>query len=399
MQQQVESKKRSIGARALICALILMVSIAGFMALKSFKKPPSKAVKTERPIKVETIKAVKQDVPVILTGHGELKSIRTVTLSAEVAGTIIEIHPRLKAGEIIEKGELLFAIEDVDYRTDFEINKERLAILEKDLALSRKELKRAKNLFEKNKVGSISGVETTEKSVNNAADRVAQVRQAMTKAKINLERCRVTAPFSCRILSYQIEEGQYVSKGMRIATIADDSMLEVELPIYGKDAVEWLTFPDQESSSSSNWFNVINQVPVNIRWTETPETIFKGTLHRISSYAANTRSLKVAARVSNINLENQGFPLVAGMFVSVDIPGRTMEQVVELPRSAVSFENTVYVVRDKRLYTIPVKVIRVQGDHAYLGAGLENDDEVIVTRLINPLEGSLVEVVEKDGEA
>ena len=80
-----------------------------------------------------------------------------------------------------------------------------------------------------------------------------------------------------------------------------------------------------------------------------------------------------------------------------------MEQVVELPRSAVSFENTVYVIRDGRLETVPVQVARVQDNKAYISKGISQGDMVITTRLVNPLERSLVQVLNRraqtsDGE-
>ncbi len=70
-----------------------------------------------------------------------------------------------------------------------------------------------------------------------------------------------------------------------------------------------------------------------------------------------------------------------------------MKQVVELPRWAVSFENTVYVIRDGRLVTVPVVVARVQDNKSYISTGLKDGEQVVTTRLVNPLERSLVKVV------
>ena len=80
-----------------------------------------------------------------------------------------------------------------------------------------------------------------------------------------------------------------------------------------------------------------------------------------------------------------------------------MLQVVELPRWAVSFENTVYVIRDERLETVPVQVARVQDNKAYIRKGISQSDMVITTRLVNPLERSLVQIIDErshpsDGE-
>ncbi len=385
-------EKRSVWPRIVLCLLIIAVATSIFILLAKGKKPPQKSAKKERPIKVETIIANKKDVPVYLHSHGELKSVRTVTLAVEVAGTVTKIHPKLKAGEIIQQGELLFEVDDIDYRTDYEFNQKRKAILEKDLTLAKKELERANRLLNKNKVGSIASVEATEKAVNNAADKLATVQQAMKKAKINLNRCRVTAPFTCRIISHHIEAGQYVSPGTKTTVIADDSVLEVELPLYGKDAVDWLNI-EKNHNHFSNWFGRPEKVNVNIYWTEAPETAFIGQLNRISTYSAETRSMKVIAEITT-NQQNAPFQLVAGMFAAVIIPGKTMTDVIELPRTSVSFENKVLVIRNNRLYSTDVEVVRIQNDHAYISKGIKPGDQVITTRLVDPLEGSLVNIID-----
>jgi hypothetical protein len=85
-------------------------------------------------------------------------------------------------------------------------------------------------------------------------------------------------------------------------------------------------------------------------------------------------------------------PLVEGMFCSVQIPGRTLTGVFRLPRQAVSFENTVYTVVDNRLKTVSVNVARLEGDFAYIAEGLNPGDTVVTTRLIDPLENTLLEI-------
>jgi hypothetical protein len=82
------------------------------------------------------------------------------------------------------------------------------------------------------------------------------------------------------------------------------------------------------------------------------------------------------------------------MFCLVEIPGKSMQQVIALPRWAVSFENTVYVARDQRLKTVAVRVARIQGDRAYISEGLQDGEQIIVTRLVDPLENTLLKINE-----
>ena len=81
------------------------------------------------------------------------------------------------------------------------------------------------------------------------------------------------------------------------------------------------------------------------------------------------------------------------MFCSVRIPGKRLENVVRLPRWAVSFDQMVYIAdAQSRLQTVPVSVARAEGETVYVSKGLNPGDTVITTRLIDPLENALVEV-------
>ncbi len=397
MSEQQQGGSATVIIRVVACLLILAVGFGGFRFLKSRKKAPSQTAVVERPLKVEVVSAEPVSVPVMIEAHGELRSIRTVEIAAEVAGTVVEVHPRLQSGSIIPAGELLFAIDDRDYRAEYESSKERYTILERDKELTEKELQRVRTLFEKNKVGTRAGVEKAEQSANSVANQLAQVKQAMIRAEIKLERCRVSAPFTCRITRKNIEKGQYVAPGKIVLGVADDSILELEVPVDSGDAFDWLQFAPAKSSETvpTAWFSSLNPVHCEVSWTEDGENRAMGILDRVSYFDEKTRTVKVVLTIDSRQFLDKkiSMPLVAGMFCRVQIPGRSMAGVVELPRWAVSFEDTVFVVRDKRLQTVAVQVSRVQNNKAYISKGLTTGDMVITTRLVNPLERSLVQVI------
>ena len=393
-EKETKVDRSTVIIRVIACVLILAIGVAGLKILKSRKKPPAHGAVKERPLKVEAQSVSFSNVPVLIEAHGQLRSIRMVEIAAEVAGSVVEVHPRLQRGEVIDKGELLFAIDDRDYRSEYESNKTRLTILKRDKELTAKELARVRSLFEKSKVGTKAGVEKAEQAANSSADRFAQVKQAMTRAEINLERCRVVAPFTCRITDKKIETGQYVAPGKMVLGLADDSILELEVPLDSSDAFQWLQFADNRAATAA-WFAKIKPVQCEVIWTEEATNRAIGILNRVSFFDEQTRTVKVVLNIDARQFQEQqaAMPLVAGMFCKVLIPGGSMQQVVELPRWAVSFENTVYVIRDGRLVTVPVVVARVQDNKSYISKGLKDGEQVVTTRLVNPLERSLVKVV------
>ncbi len=145
-QQNKNSMRMTIIIRVVACLLILLIGFGGFKFLKSRKKAPAQAAHVESALKVEAMAVTFKDVPVQIEAHGELRSIRNVEIAAEVAGTIVAVNPRLQTGEVIGKGELLFAIDDRDYRSEYESNKTRFSILKRDKEITAKELKRVLTL-------------------------------------------------------------------------------------------------------------------------------------------------------------------------------------------------------------------------------------------------------------
>ena len=425
--------------RIVICAVVLLVGIVGMLALSALKTPPAEVVSTEKPIYVETRTAALESVQVIISGYGEVRALETVTISPEVSGRITDIHPRLRLGEIIPEGEILFRIDSRDYQASLDeatattlqwentirrlgvqqkIDAQRLKALERNRELAWAEYRRIKSLYDTDKVGTRSGVEAAERAANNASNqadlldqtvslypiRLKEARNSLTAAqarmdiaRTRLERCTVAAPFDGRIKAASLEKNQYVSPGYAAVTLANDSVLEIHVPLDSRDARQWLRFVDTPMRDPRQWFTQLMPVTATIRWTEdTTPRAWTGNLHRVVRFDQKTRTVTVAVRISEFEggrtAGSERLPLVEGMFCSVALPGRMLDGVVRLPRHAVSFENTVYIARDNRLNTVPVEVARIQGDEALVSGGLVPGDQVIVTRLVEPLENALLKI-------
>jgi len=379
-----------------VSIIVLIVGVTGMKMLASMKTPPAEAKNGERPLRVETMQVKQEDIPVFITGYGEVKTFNVVPIAPEVTGKIVKIHSRLEAGEIIPKGEILFKIDPRDYMTVRNTGRDRLKILKRSQELAKKEYERVLILFEKNSVGTQAGVEAAEKAMLSASDLTNQIAQVLETAETNLERCEVRAPFNARVKSVSLEKGQYVTPGQNVVILADDSVLEIQVPLDSRDAREWLRFNGEKADSKTAWFAGLEQVLCKIRWTENNNgQTWDGQLHRVVKFDQQTRTLTVAVRVyaeTAMKKNPQSLPLVEGMFCLVKIPGRTLNSVFRLPRQAVSFENTVHLAVDNRLKTVPVKVARMEGENVYVYGGLNAGDRVITTRLIDPLENALLEI-------
>lgn len=430
----MEQAETKVSQRIVICFLLIVAGIGTMKALAALKQPPTRAEETASVEQVEVILTTYREVETVLKGYGSVHALNRVSIAPEVAGTIVYLHPRLETGECIECNEVLFQIDTRDYeaavadararrdaaRARLEqlqhsqaSEQKRLTTLARSCDLAQAEFERVHDLFEGDQVGSQSRVDHAEQAYNTARDQVdqmslslalypARMREAQStftgadahlrRAQTHLDRCTVRTSFTARLEQVQLEAGQYVSPGTPVLTLADDSLLEIQVPLDGRDVRRWLRF--ENSSRDTAWLNDVKPVDCSIVWTEDPsQKPWIGQLHRIVCVKKETRTVVAAIRIpaQAARTTKTALPLVDGMFCEVRIPGRPLNNVVALPQWAVSMDQTVYVSRGNRLETVPVSVVRSQDDIAYVDSGLRPGDAVVTTRLIDPLEGTRLE--------
>ncbi len=427
-----------VGFRLLVAVDVLLFGIVGMNLLARMKEPPTEVQLPKPVIRVEAKKVQPENVQVFITGYGDVKALKSVRVAPAVAGKITKVHPELVAGRFFEKDEILFEIDKRDYMSAYKDARAtlsqmvntierlkleqktataRLKTLSRNRDLVKDEFERLNQLFLKSKIGTRSSVDTAERSYNAALDQLDQMKQAvdiyplqikemnfrLESAKVgvfrtstNLKRSSVRAPFSGRIKDVALEVGQYVAPGQGLIQLVDDTTLEIEVPVDSADARKWLQFSNKPGSQSKVWFSSLQQLPVRVQWTEDAlGHSWRGRLDRIKKFDPQTRTLTVVVRVdSQIAFNKKGIlPLVEGMFCSVIIPAKIMRQVYRLPRWAVGYNNTVFLFDNGRLKTVPVTVSRIQADEVFVSGGLTTGDNVVTTRLINPLENSQLEIV------
>jgi multidrug efflux pump subunit AcrA (membrane-fusion protein) len=378
--------------RVLLVSLILLVGVGLMRFLMSMREAPRQTDHGEPSKPVQAMAPVREDVQVVIAGYGQASALDVVRISAEVSGQIVAVHPRLETGEIIPQGELLFRIDPRDYTAAVEqaeaqlsqmsdtaarlkrqsaIDQERLETLARSRELAQQELDRIRQLFEKDEVGTLSGVDKAEMAFNQSDDAYDQLAQMVelyplrireaeagiesAQAQLDLGRARltrteITAPFTGRLKEVNLELGQSVAPGTPLVTLANDSLLEIRVPLDSRDARRWLRFTEAPAEGDTAWFGKPEPVVCGVRWSEDPgDHEWQGVLDRVVSFDEATRTMTVAVRLSGEQARSTGdvmLPLVDGMFCNVAIPGQTMTGVFRLPRWAVTFEEEVYLAQE-----------------------------------------------------
>jgi multidrug efflux pump subunit AcrA (membrane-fusion protein) len=203
---------------------------------------------------------------------------------------------------------------------------------------------------------------------------LAAAKAGLSMAESSLARTEIRAPFDGRLKMVQVEKDQFVSPGMPVLMLANDSVLKISVNLDSRDARRWLRFTGVNPESEAAWFRGVEQVTCKILWPEDPENHYwEGTLDRVEAFDPRSRTVTVSVEIAGrdaLSKDPDQLPLVDGMYCQVEIPGKELENVYRLPRWAVSFDGTVYIAKDNRLEIRQVKVLRTEGEETIVSEGL-----------------------------
>jgi RND family efflux transporter MFP subunit len=271
--------------RQLVSQLVLPVLIVAFGAggliwLSAKDAPPERVVEQPPPLLVETVslQASASSFPIHVSGN--VVPRREVTLSAEVAGAVIEKGDSIESGRYVRKGMPLLRIDPSRFELEFKqlaselrqvaADLQRLAteeqgtnslikLAQREADISTAAFKRVKDLALKDATtnAQLETAERTELQARNALTALLNQRalipvqrerlaaqQKLTElkqqqAQLNLDRTRILAPFTGVITAIDVERGNYVQVGDVLLKLEDTSTIDVECSLRMED-LYWL---------------------------------------------------------------------------------------------------------------------------------------------------------------
>jgi hypothetical protein len=93
-----------------------------------------------------------------------------------------------------------------------------------------------------------------------------------------------------------------------------------------------------------------------------------------------------------------GPPLIPGTFVDVRIFGKTVDEVVALPRHAIREGGVVWIVEEGVLRIRPVQIARSDREQALVSGGVSEGDQIVVSSLDAVTDGMKVRAAGPEAE-
>jgi RND family efflux transporter MFP subunit len=154
----------------------------------------------------------------------EVVSLNRATLSAELNARIVVI--RAEVGDRVEVGDALVELDCRDYTASAEQAAATLAALEAQIDFADYRSRRARTLSERNAVAEEALRERETTLQRLVAERDGQ-RAALGTARLQVERCKVRAPFTAALVDRPAQLGALAAPGTPLVELLDVDSVEV----------------------------------------------------------------------------------------------------------------------------------------------------------------------------
>jgi RND family efflux transporter MFP subunit len=304
-----------------------------------------------------------------------------------VGGRVRAQHAQLVAGGRVETNDILLRIDARDYRLAVEASNADVNRAELELQMERGRqavAQREWTSFGDPEAGERGrALATRDPQLRTAQVGVVAATSSVERARLNLSRTTIRAPFNAMVTAESVEVGQVVGPQSQLATLVgtDEFWVQVSLPIA---SLANITVSETEGSAATIIQNVGEQR------VERPGRVVR-MLPDLDPSGAMARVIVA------IPAPMEGpVPLLLGSFVDVEIDAPPLENVIEVPRAAVREGNIVYVMNaESRLETRRVTVVWGLRDSLMVSDGLETGEQVIRSQVGTALPGMLLRTADQ----
>jgi RND family efflux transporter MFP subunit len=370
-----------------LLAGVVIVMAGAIIAWFLLRTAPVAATKEKKsaPKIVQTIEVAPGEHAIAVSAYGTVVPARRVIVRPEITGRITSQHPALVPGGQIPEGEILFTIDDSDYRIALREAKTALEDAEADVALEEGRQTVAQREYEQ-LLRDLPAAEINrtlvlrepfKRQTEAALERAAA---AVAKAELDLSRTTVPCPFNALVIDESVETGQLADSGTPLATLVGSDAFWVQANIPMAE-LKWIRFPADGKPGARAKVRVAtaNGGPNN----HTGEVV-----RLLGDLDAAGRLARVLIEVPSPLDPAHGPPLLLGAYVRVEIDAGTLRNVREIPRFALREGDRLWLVSPENQLVIREADILWRRDESVLvRTAFEAGEALIVSDLIAPLPG------------
>lgn len=376
----MENKKRK-GLFWIVPIVLVVIGVALYMVYG----------RSSKSLQISTREATERTVDISVMATGTIQPVDKVEVGTQVSGIVqkiyVDFNSRVKKGELLAELDKLTLIERVNQA------EASVTSAKSDLNYAQQNFDRTKQLFESKAA--------TQVSYEEAVNRLAQAKTALTNAQANLHQNRVnlsyasiTSPIDGVVLNRAVEQGQTVAASFNtptLFTIANDlTKMQVEANVDEAD---------------------IGKVRVGQRVSfyvdAFPNDVFPGTVNQVRLEPVVTSNVVTYTVI--IEAPNPEQKLFPGMTANITVYTDEQSGVV-VPVEAIYFTMTPEIAKEMKIAppALPENGMKEKGlwvktgetfEHRNVETGLQDGVNIVITSGLNAGEEVLLSATMESGKA
>ncbi len=378
-------------ARLLAPLAVVAVGVVALVVFVKTKPAPAKRARPATTQLVELAVATSSEQQLRVRAQGTVVPAREIVIQPEVSGRIVEHSPELVPGGLLKKGSVAIRIDAREYslaarqqsasvdraRLDLELERSRASIAEREWAI-----------IDEDRHATPEGRELAlrKPQLHVAKANVASAESALATARLRVGRTRIAVPFNALVVSESIDVGQMVSPQTPLARLVgtDHFWVQVSIPM---DHLGVVSVPGIGGAKEGSAVTITQEIGGK-------------RVERSGSVARLLGDVDPVGRLARLVIEitdplglaagregDPAVPMLLGSYVTVSIEGRTLEQVVEIPRTGLREGDRVFVYEDGKLRIRDVAIAWRRPTTVLLRGGVKGGERVVVSRVATPVEG------------
>ena len=362
--------------------VLLFLSVAATLMATAPVLEPANDTPTPLTVRVRTIET--ESIELKVHSQGSVAPSTVSQLIPEVSGRVTWTSPSLVAGGFFEAGQELARIDDLDYRNAQDRANAALKRATAEVEHAKYEYRRLRSLAER-KLVSRSALENGLRAYRVTQATFEDAQANSEQAKENVKRTVLRAPFTGLVRAENIDIGQFASRGQAIATLYANDVVEVRLPIADRQ-LAFLNLPPLRNGNFPK--DMQPTVKLSADYGGQVRQWFGKIVRAEAEIDTSSRMVHLVARVES---SKDSQDLSVGLFVTAEIAGLAVENIVRLPRSAIRNDNQVLVVdTENRLRFRDIQPLRLYRDNVLIHAGLNPGERVCISTVQTAIDGMAV---------
>ena len=335
---------------------------------------------------VSAITIAAQTFPITRTLQGRVVAQQTAQIRPQVGGVL---EQRLfEEGSFVEKGQLLYQIDDSTYRASVNEAKADLVSAKASVESTRLIDERYQNLLK------IEGISQQDADNAHADYLVAQAplakaQAALDSANVNLAFTRITAPISGRTGISNVTEGALLTQGQDTAltTIRKLDPIYIDMTETSEGVLARRAMMQRDGVTSGSR-DVVAMLENDTEYDETGSF----TMHEVAVDEA-TGSITLRA-----TFPNPDGILMPGMFIRTKVTVAVDENAILVPQQAVQFDNKgnafAWVASGSKAVKRSLTLQEATGNKWLTESGIKAGEKVIVEGIDGLQDGADITVTE-----